>query len=71
MKDPRRPLEVHETRDLLAKRIQPRVHATSASPYTDEERWEALAHTPMGANPEAYIDFYFISRQPVCNARKR
>lgn len=64
MKNPRRPLEVHETRDLLLKRIVP-ARAPSSRQYTEQERQEALWRTPMGCNPEACIDFYFLSQQRV------
>lgn len=68
MKDPRRPLEVHETRDLLLKRIAP-AQAPVSRQYTAQERQEALWRTPMGCNPEAYIDFYFFSQQRVGGSR--
>lgn len=64
MKDPRRPLEVHETRDLLLKRIVP-AQAPAVRQYNEQEQQEALWRTPMGCDPEAYIDFYFLSQQRV------
>lgn len=67
MKDSRRPLEVHETRALLERRMA--MKTPHIDQYTPDERREALAHTPMGTRPEDYIETYLLGRQPIRNQR--
>ena len=66
MKEVRKPLNMHETRDLLLKCIMP-APVPSGRQCTEQERQEALWCTPRGSNPDAYIDCYFLSQQRVGN----